>query len=142
MFASPGGPAARGASRARSPKENGHLVILIYVNAVTPASEQLALVAREVQAPKPYGFGITFDIPIIPTLPGAALGWVDHVFLTFGSTHIAYYKTIHGKRKLFHVRGIVVPKICPRGGFPIEGQVGYADGTTGATKTTIPCPRR
>jgi hypothetical protein len=125
-----------------APKESGHLVFLIYVNAVTPASEQLVLVAREVHAPKPYGFGITFDIPIIPTLPGAALGWVDHVFLTFGSTNIAYYKQVHGKKKLFHVRGIVIPKTCPHGGFPIEGQIGYADGTTGAAKTTIPCPRR
>ena len=125
-----------------APKENGHLVFLIYVNAVTPASEQLALTAREVQAPKPYGFGISFDIPIIPTLPGAALGWVNHVLLTFGSTNIAYYKTVHGKRKLFHVRGIVIPKTCPHGGFPIEGQVGYADGTRSAAKTTIPCPRR
>lgn len=125
-----------------APRENGHLVFLIYVNADTPASEQLVLVAREVRAPNPYGFGITFDIPIIPTLPGAALGWVNHVALTFGSTHIAYYKTVHGRRKLLHVRGIVIPKTCPHGGFPIEGQVGYADGTTSAAKTTIPCPRR
>jgi hypothetical protein len=123
-----------------APREGGHLVFLIYVNANSPASEQLVLVAREVQAPKPYGFGITFAIPIIPTLPGAALGWVNHVALTFGSTNIAYYKTVHGKKKLVHVRGIVIPKRCPRGGFPIAGQVGYADGTTGAAKTTIPCP--
>ena len=125
-----------------APKEDGHLVILIYVNAVTPASEQLVIVAREVTAPKPYGFGITFTIPIIPTLPGADLGWVNHVSLSFGATNIAYYKTFHGKKKLFHVRGIVVPKTCPSGGFPIEGQFGFADGTTGTAKTTIPCSRK
>lgn len=94
------------------------------------------------RGPKPYGFGITFDIPIIPTLPGAALGWVDHVFLTFGSTDIAYYRTVHGKWRLSHVSGIVVLRTCPHGGFPIEGQVGYADGTTGAARTTIPCPHK
>lgn len=123
-----------------APSEHGHLVVLIYVNAVTPASEQLALVGHEVRAPKPYGIGITFDIPIVPTLPGASLGWVQHVSLTFGASKIAYYRTTHGKRKLLHVRGLVTPKACPRKGFPIEVQVGFADGTATRTTTTIPCP--
>jgi hypothetical protein len=125
-----------------APPEHGHLVVLIYVNAVTPASEQLAFVAREVRAPKPYGIGITFDIPSVAPLPGGPLGWVQHVSLTFGANNIAYYRTVHGKRKLLHVRGIVTPKVCPRGGFPIEVQVGFADGTKTRTTTTIPCPHR
>jgi hypothetical protein len=125
-----------------APSEHGHLVMLVYASAVTPASVQLVLVAREVPAPKPYGFGISYKIPIIPNLPGATLGWEEQVLLTFGSTNVAYYKTVHGKRKLFHVRGIVVPKKCPRGGFPVEGQVEFADGATSTAKSTIPCPRR
>jgi len=123
-----------------APREHGHLVMLIYVNAVTPVSEQLALVGREVHATKPYGIGITFDIPIVHTLPGASLGWVQHVALTFGAENVAYYRTVHGRRKLLHVRGIVTPKACPRRGFPIEVQIGFADGTAARTTTTIPCP--
>lgn len=123
-------------------KEHGHIVMLIYVSAVSPAAEELALVAREVRAPKPYGFGITFDVPIIPPLPGAALGWVDHLFLTFGAKNVAYYKTVHGKKKLVHVRGVIVPKTCPRGGFPIEAIIGFADGATVTVNPTIPCPHK
>lgn len=125
-----------------APSQQGHLTVLIYVNAVTPASEQLAFVGHEVRAPKPYGIGIAFDIPIVPTLPGASLGWIQHVSLTLGAGNVAYYRTIHGRRKLMHVRGLVVPKSCPRGGFPIEVQVGFADATTARTTTTVPCPHR
>lgn len=126
-----------------APSEHGHLVMLIYVNSSTPASDQKALVAREVRGSKPYGMGITFEIPISDqlTLPGAALGWVEHLSLTLGAANVAYYKTIHGKRKLLHVRGVVLPRTCPHGGFPIEGQVGFADGTMTTATTTIPCPR-
>lgn len=125
-----------------APSEHGHLAVLVYVNSVTPASEQLAFVAHEVRAPKPYGIGLAFDIPIVAALPGASLGWVQHVSLTLGASHVAYYRTIHGRRKLTHVRGIVTPKTCPRAGFPIEVQVGFADGTAARTTTAIPCPGR
>ncbi len=123
-----------------APSEHGHLAVLIYVSAVTPASEQLAFMGHEVRARKPYGIGITFDIPIVPTLPGASPGWVQHVSLTFGAHNIAYYRTVHGKRELQHVRGVVTPKTCPHGGFPLEVQVAFADGTASATTTKVPCP--
>jgi hypothetical protein len=123
-----------------APRQDGHLVALIYVDAVSPASEQLVLVAREVQAPRPYGFGITFEVPIVPTIPGAPLGWVQHAFVTLGSANVAYYKTVRGRRTLFHVKGIVVPRTCPRGGFPVELQVRNADGSAAAAKASIPCP--
>jgi hypothetical protein len=125
-----------------APMQDGHLVLFIYVNAITPAVEQLVMVAREVRAPKPYGVGVSFQVPIVPSLPGAPLGWVEHVLLTFGSTNTAYYKTIHGRRQLVHVRGLVTPRTCPHGGFPIEGDLEFADASTTVTRTTIPCPHR
>jgi hypothetical protein len=125
-----------------APKENGHLVMLIYVNAVTPAAEQLVLVAREVRAPRPYGLGISFDVPIVPSLPGASLGWFDHVVLSLGATNVAYYRNVHGKTRLVHVKGVIAPKTCPRGGFPIEATIGFADGSTTTVNPTIPCPRK
>ncbi|HEX3434930.1 MAG TPA: hypothetical protein VHT25_12820 [Solirubrobacteraceae bacterium] len=124
-----------------APSEHKKHVILIYVNAFTPSSEQQVLVAKEVRRPKPYGIGITFDVPITQSLPGASLGWEEHVSLTIGASHVAYYKTVHGARKLVHVRGIVLPKQCPRGGFPFESEIGFADSTATVAKTAIPCPR-
>ncbi|HYM45572.1 MAG TPA: hypothetical protein VES65_05350 [Solirubrobacteraceae bacterium] len=124
------------------PRENGHLVLLAYVHASTPASFELVLAAKEIHAPKPYGIGFSVDVPLIPTLPEASDASVESAFLTFGSTNVAYYKTVHGKKTLFHVRGVVVPKTCPRGGFASEATIDFADGTTLTVKPTIPCPRK
>ncbi len=122
------------------PKENGHMAILVYVNADTPVSVQLVLVAKEIYGPKPYGWGVTFEIPIIPTLPGASYASVEKTSFTIGDLKVGYFKTIHGKRKLVHVRGVVVPKTCPAGGFPYEASFSFADATTNTYKGTIPCP--
>ncbi len=124
------------------PKENGHLVFLAYIRASSPAVIELVLKAKEIQGPKPYGLGFSVEVPPIPTLPEASNASVESAFLTFGSTHVAYYKTVHGKRTLFHVRGIIVPRTCPHSGFPVQGSVGFADGTTTTATTTIKCPHK
>jgi hypothetical protein len=125
-----------------APKENGHLTILIYVNAVSPVSVQLVLVAKEIRGPKPYGFGVSVEIPPIPTLPGAAYAALESSYLSVGSTKVAYYQTIHGKRQLVHVKGLTVPKTCPRGGFPFEVTISFEDGTSNTDRYTSPCPRK
>jgi hypothetical protein len=126
----------------RAPNEDGHLVLLVFLNAISPVSVQLVLTAQVVQEPKPYGLGFTFKVPIIETLPGASPASAKSIFITLGAPNAAYFETVKGKRKLVHVKGIVVPKKCPRGGFPYETRIAYADGTANTVKGTIPCPPR
>ena len=124
------------------PSEHGHLVLLAYASAVAPVPVELVVIAREVPAPKPYGLGFSVEIPPISTLPGASFASVESAFATFGATNVAYYEYIHGKRTLVHLRGMIAPKICPVGGFPSEGTIDFADGTTLTVKPTIPCPHK
>lgn len=123
-----------------APKENGHLAILVFAHGVSPVSVELVILAKEVRGPKPYGFGVEFEIPPIPTLPGASYASVETSYFTVGSQHVAYYNTIHGKRKLVHVKGIIVPKTCPQGGFPFKVTIGFLDGTQSIDTYTAPCP--
>jgi hypothetical protein len=123
-----------------APSEDGHLAFLAYLTATDPASVELVLTAKEIPAPKPYGFGFSVEVPPIPTIPGASDASIESAFFTFGATNIAYYETIHGKRKLVHVNGLVEPKSCPRGGFPLETTIDFADSSTTTAATTIPCP--
>ncbi len=123
------------------PREGRRLVVLAYVQASSPAAFELVLTAREIHGPKPYGLGFTVEVPPIPTLPEASDASVESAFVTFGATNVAYYQTVHGKRILLHVRGVVVPKTCPRGGFPLEAIVDFADGSAITADPTIPCPR-
>jgi hypothetical protein len=124
------------------PKENGHLVVLAYVNASAPASFQIVVVAKEFHANKPYGLGFTFEVPPIPTLPEASDASIETAFLTVGDKDVAYYKQVHGKRTLVHVNGIIVPSKCPGGGFPYKALISFADGTSLTNTGAIACPHK
>ncbi len=126
----------------RGPNEDGHLVILAYLNAVSPVSVQLVLKAQVVQEPKPYGLGFTFKVPPIESLPGASNATAKSIYITLGAPNAAYYEKVGGKRKLVHVKGIIVPKTCPKKGFPYKTQLTFEDGTTNAITGTIPCPHK
>jgi hypothetical protein len=126
----------------RGPNEDGHFVLLAYVNAVTPVSVQLVLRAQVVKEPKPYGLGFTFEVPLVETLPGASDASVASIFFTLGAPNAAFYEQVHGRRKLVHIKGIIVPRKCPRGGFPYKAQIGFEDGTTNTITGTIRCPPR
>ncbi len=123
-----------------APMQRGHLALLAYASSVSPVTVELVLIAREVPAPKPYGLGFSVEVPLISTVPGVAYASVQSAFATLGATNAAYYETIHGKRTLVHLRGLLAPKTCPRGGFPTEGTIDFADGTTLTVNPTIPCP--
>ena len=125
-----------------APKEHGHLRLLAYASGVSPIPVELVVVAKEVPAPKPYGLGFSVEIPPISTIPGASLASVESTYATFGATNVAYYETVHGKRTLVHLKGIIAPKHCPRGGFPSEGIIDFADGATLTVNPTIPCPHK
>ena len=94
-----------------------------------------------IQVPKPYGLGFSLNVPLIKVLPEASDASAISTFFTAGAKNVAYYKKIHGKRKLFHVKGIITPKTCPRGGWPAASQISFEDGSTVTSKTKIPCPK-
>lgn len=121
-------------------RQSGLLRLLAYASASAPVGVQLVLVARQIPAPKPYGLGFSVEVPLISTFPGASEASIESVFLTIGSPDVAYYKSVHGRERLVRLRGIGVPKSCPRGGFPVEGIVDFADGTTLTANPTISCP--
>lgn len=124
-----------------APMESGRLKLLVYVSVVKPTGVEFVLVARQIPASKPYGLGFSVEVPPVSTFPGAADASVESAFVTVGGSNVAYFKTVHGKRKLVSLKGIIVPKRCPTGGFPTEGMVNFADGSTLTVHPTIPCPR-
>jgi hypothetical protein len=124
-----------------APSVRGLPAMLVYVNFTTPTSWQQVLLAYAVKGSSPYGIGIALDVPSLSLLPGGLLGWEESVSVTLGSASVAYYRTVHGKKRLVHVRGIVLPRRCPPGGFPIAADVEFADGSTATSRSTIPCPR-
>jgi hypothetical protein len=120
--------------------EHGRLRLLAYASGISPIGVALVVVAREIPASKPYGLGFSVQIPQVSTIPGAAYASVERAFATLGADNVAYFKIVHGRRTLVHVKGLIVPGACPAGGFPTRGTVVFADGDTFIVNPTIPCP--
>jgi hypothetical protein len=123
-------------------RDRRHLSFLAYARGSSPASVELILKAQEIPAPKPYGFGFSVETPPLPTIPGASETSIESAFVTLGAPNVAYYKTVHGKRTLVHIKGLLAPTSCPHGGFPFRGQIYFANGATSASNAFIPCPKR
>ncbi len=123
------------------PREHGRLTLLAYASGTSPVGVGLVVVAREIRVPKPYGLGFSVQVPQVSTIPGAAYVSVESAFATLGASNVAYFETVHGRRTLVHVKGLIVPGRCPAGGFPTRGIVEFADGATFTVNPTIPCPR-
>jgi hypothetical protein len=120
----------------------GHTVLLIYLEGSSPVSIQLVFTAPVINSPKPYGLGFSLNVPLIKVLPEASDASAKSSFLTLGAKNVAYYRTVHGKRKLFHVRGIISPKACPHGGWPVASEFSFYDGSSVLSTSKIPCPKR
>jgi hypothetical protein len=120
----------------------GHIELLVYLDGSSPVSIQLVFTAPVIQFPKPYGLGFSLNVPLIKVLPEASDASAISAFFTAGAHNVAYYKTIHGKRKLEHVKGIITPKTCPRGGWPGASEISFEDGSTVKSTTKIPCPKK
>lgn len=122
----------------RGPDRNGKFLLLIYVNAESPVSVQLVFEAPVSTLPKPYGMAFSFEVPLIPTLPEASDASVRNAHISIGATNVAYKV----KGKLQKVKGLIEPKTCPKGGFPVKSEFSFQNESTVAAKTTIPCPKK
>ncbi len=122
--------------------EPGHVELLIYLEGSSPVSIQLVFTAPVIQFPKPYGLGFSLNVPLIKVLPEASDASALSAFFTAGAKNVAYYKTIRGKRELEHVKGIITPKTCPRGGWPAASEFSFEDSSTVKSTVKIPCPKK
>jgi len=119
----------------------GHVQLLAFLEGHTPVSIEIVFGGSVISGPRPYGLGFSLDVPLIKVLPEASDASATSAFITLGAHNATYYKKVHGKRKKLNVRGIVLPKSCPRGGWPVASQFSFQDGSTVLAKRTVPCPR-
>jgi hypothetical protein len=129
-----------------APVREGRLAFWVFANAHTPVDAEPVFPAALVSAPPPYGEAIDATVPLIPTLPGAPDVAVTRFHMWLGTTargpgHFLYYKSVRGRRVAYAPKGLLLPPVCPHGGFPFEAQFVFQDQTTAIARTTVPCPR-
>ncbi|HEY4429190.1 MAG TPA: hypothetical protein VGN08_13390 [Solirubrobacteraceae bacterium] len=120
----------------------GHVSLLVFLMGSKPVAVEMVFPpAPVIRGPKPYGLGFSVEVPEIKVLPEASNASAKSAFLTLGAKGVTYYRTVHGRRRLFHVKGIILPPSCPQGGWPVASQFTFEDGSTVMAKRTVPCPR-
>jgi hypothetical protein len=107
--------------------------VVAYANAAAPISAQIIIPAHWETAPAPYGPKLTFEIPLVDSVPGA-------LPVSGTSLHVKAGAAIRKGGKTYYYGR--VPAKCPKGGFPGKGEVTLEGGQNIVTELKVPCPTR
>lgn len=125
-----------------APPQEGKIALSFYAEGTSPILAQLIFPGVVLDAARPFGGRLHTHIPVIPSLPEAPDAAVVRLRATIGPLDVTYYRHSKGRTLGYSPNGIVLPRTCPRGGFPFEAAFAFLDGTHSAAHTTVPCPRR
>jgi hypothetical protein len=103
----------------------------IFGQGYTPVDEGKVLTGTVTPVNPPYGEQLALAIPPITSLPLEPDTSIATFSLTIGTS---------GRGSSHAGAQVLVPRICPPGGFPFAGEFEYADGSTGSALATVPCP--
>jgi hypothetical protein len=123
------------------PPNPEHLEILFYAEGHAPVSAQLVFPGHLLEDNAPFSGRLDTTVPLIPTWPGGPDLSVTRIASTIGPRGLTYYKHVRGKFVPFVPRGILLPRRCPRGGFPFEADLTFLTGAQAGATTVVPCPR-
>lgn len=122
----------------RAPQE-GKIALLFYANAKEPVTA--ALIFPGLLLPGPgNNESIRINVPLVPSLPEAPDVALIRLHATLGPQGLTYYEHTHGHRVAYHPQGILLPKKCPRGGFPFTATLSFLDDSHTTAHSTVPCP--
>jgi hypothetical protein len=99
---------------------------------VAPISATIISTGRFEDAGPPYSQKLVVSIPEIPTVPGAPNASVTAINVKVGAALKKAKKTIY--------LGLV-PKKCPKGGFPWKTELTFESGQTVTSTSTTKCPK-
>jgi hypothetical protein len=124
----------------RGPTREGHLALLFYVDGIDPVYAQLVFPGLLVPASAPFGGAVSLDVPLVPSWPEGPDIAIVRLRSTLGPEHLTYYRHAKGRVVPYNPQGILLPKVCPRGGFVFAGSFRFADGTRAGARAVVPCP--
>jgi hypothetical protein len=133
-------PEAASIDAEMAPPVEGQIGVLLYAEAGSPVAAQLIFPGVLFGSGASAGQSLDTAVPLIPTLPGAADISMVSMNLSLGPAGLTYYKQVRGRTVGYSPEGIALPSSCPRGGFRFRAAISFADGSTVAASSTVPCP--
>jgi hypothetical protein len=128
-------------SIARAPDKEGHISLLVYASGPNPVNTQILAPAQLLPTGPPFGGRLNMELPLIPSVPGAADVAIVSLNVTIGPQGLTYYERVDGTTLAYTPKGILLPNACPRGGFPFAATFSLLDGSHPQARATLPCPR-
>jgi hypothetical protein len=129
-------------SIARAPDQEGHIALLLYVSGPSPVNTQILSPAQLLPASGPFGGRLNIQLPLIASVPGAPYLAIVRMSVTLGPQGLTYFERLGGRTLAYRPQGILLPKQCPRGGFPFAGAFTFADGSRVTARKLVSCVRR
>ncbi len=124
-----------------APLREGNLGLLFFADGETPVSAELIFHGVVLPSKAPFGGDLATSVPLVPTLPGAFDAALARFDTTLGPERITYWEYSKGRYIPYHPRGIVLPRTCPRGGFPFAASLAFYGGAHANAHAVVPCPR-
>lgn len=123
------------------PPAPDRLEILFYAEGLTPVFASLVFPGVVATDTHPFGDRINTDIPLVPSWAEGPNVALTHFSSTIGPLHLTYHRQVNGRWFAYKPHGIIIPKHCPRRGFPFGAILTFQDATTTTTTTRVACPR-
>jgi len=129
-------------SIARAPDQEGHIALLLYVSGPSPVNTQILSPAQLLPAGGAFGGRLNIEVPLVASVPGAPDLAIVQLSVTLGPKGLTYFEQVGRQTLAYQPNGILLPKQCPRGGFPFAGTFTFLDGSRARARSVVPCHRR
>lgn len=121
------------------PPSTDHVQVLFYAETRTPVFAYFVFPGVMTGDTPPFGDRIDTTIPLVAPWPQAPNIALTSFTSTIGPLHLTYHRLLNGRRIAFRPHGLVIPKQCPRGGYPFGAVLHFEDGTTAEKVVHVPC---
>lgn len=125
----------------RAPDQEERLAVLFYAEGAMPVDARIIFPGLLLASTAPFGGVVNIGVPLVETLPGAPYVSVMRLRSTIGPKKVVYYEQVSGRTLAYKPLGILLPKHCPRGGFPFAGRFSFTDGSRLSAHTSVACPK-
>jgi hypothetical protein len=105
-----------------------------------PVIAEIIFSALVLPAGPRFGGLIETKLPLVPSVPEGPDVALLGLQTTIGPAGITYHEEVEGRIVNFRPRGILLPKSCPRGGFPFAVHLSFSDDANASADATVPCP--
>lgn len=123
------------------PPLTDHVQVLFYAEGLTPVFAQFVFPGVLVSDKRPFGDRINTTIPLVAPWPEGPNIALTSFSSTIGPLHLTYHRQVSGKRIAYRPHGLMIPRRCPRGGYPFAAILTFEDSSTTEAITHVHCPR-